>query len=120
MSDETTTAPKQQRRRLPDDVKAVLTEMDAQDARWGEQNHPMHGGMTPGRSRLWFAQEAHRWQATNAKRARQGNIGWDGILLEEVFEALGEHEVEAQIRELEQVAAVAINQARSLKRQNGL
>ncbi len=120
MSDEQTEQPKQGRRRLPDDIKALMAELDRQDDLWGEQNHPLQGGAFPLRSRLSFEGEARRWKQINDRRVPKKELGWDGILMEEVYEALEELDPERACVELVQVAAVAMNAARSLRRQNGL
>lgn len=100
---------------------AVLIEIAAertrQDERWGEQNHfgrmpanyPV--GDTPNAELAAF-----HWKNTNAARVawmneqgfpRDRNAAWDGILLEEVYEALAEDDPRALRTELIQVAAVA-------------
>ncbi len=109
--------PRQGRRRLPDDIKALMAELDRQDGLWGEQNHPLQGGAFPMRSRLSFESEARRWKEINDRRERKKELGWDGILMEEVYEALEELDTERACEELVQVAAVAMNAARSLRRQ---
>jgi hypothetical protein len=97
----------------------VADERHRQDAKWGQQNHPdlypdtwCHGDD----NRAHYAYMADYWKAKNANRVEvQNNAGapsdrnaaWDGILLEEVYEALAEEDP-AKIRaELVQVAAVA-------------
>ena len=97
----------------------IRDEMVKQDEKWGEQNHPMHGGKVPERGRISHDGQADTWKAINDSRASVDQIGWDGILLEESFEAAGAATVEDQIKELVQVAAVAVQAIRALKRQAG-
>ena len=82
-------------------AKEVVDERSAQEARWGEQNHP------DGTSAIGWD-----WQAENAKFAceearRNGRMSWRHILLEEVFEAFAEEDPEKLRAELLQVSAVA-------------
>lgn len=83
----------------------VLNERVRQDAKWGEQNHPSvhkHAAME------LRAQRAAHQKLCNDGDVERSTLAWDGILLEEVFEAVAEAD-EARIREeLVQVAAVAV------------
>jgi hypothetical protein len=56
-----------------------------------------------------FEAEATRWKSINGVRAREGITAWDGVLLEEVFEALAETDPAKLRTELVQVAAVIVN-----------
>lgn len=102
----------------------VATERRGQDARWGEQNHPdVHASrgeaIFPGTMRNVFYRQAESWKATNEARVRRGVLSWDGILLEEVYEALTEAAEGDDARlyaELVQVAAVATCWAEAVKR----
>lgn len=96
----------------------VLREREAQDVRWGEQNHTVLGGiaMSPDNRRRVYAQEASRYKAINDVYAKNGNLGWDTILLEEVYEALSEPDSFALEEELIQVAAVAVAAVESIRR----
>lgn len=122
MSDTVTEAPRRGRRPNPLNVvlDGVREEVGRQDERWGEQNHPLHGGEVPAKAVDAYSLRADSWKAINAERAEAGRLGWDGILLEEVFEALAEDEPVKQLAELEQVAAVATNAAISIRRRHGL
>lgn len=95
---------------LNDFTDAVGEERDRQVRKFGDQageelNLPfVHRGQNP----HWFAAEARNWQEINRIRFHNGGRGaWDGILLEEVFEALAEEDPEKMEVELVQVAAVA-------------
>ena len=82
-------------------AREVVDERSAQDARWGEQNHP------DGTSAIGWD-----WQAENAKFSCEevraaGRMTWRHILLEEVFEAFAEEHPDRLRAELLQVAAVA-------------
>lgn len=92
----------------------VETEIQEQDETWGEQNHPLVGGRDLKPSK--YEAQADRWKRVNDDRVRLKTLGWDGILLEEVFEALGEADPALQVKELVQVAAVAIQTAMSIER----
>jgi hypothetical protein len=97
----------------------VLRERQAQDKKWGEQNHPMIGGgdlRHTGIARGAYADQAESFKQINAVYEREKIMGWDTILLEEVTEAMAESDP-AKIRaELVQVAAVAVAMIESLDR----
>jgi hypothetical protein len=110
----------------------VLAEVHAerlrQDAKWGEQNHPDVFDDNR-RDRAHYAAMASYWKQKNANRVEVGNIlgtpsdrnaAWDGILLEEVFEALAEEEPGALRAELVQVAAVAVAHIEAIDRREAL
>lgn len=90
-------------------------ETNEQLAKWGVQNHP---ALHSENARRDFAKLAEKWKSINDARVRDGSIAWDGILLEEVFEALELTDPFAMIDELVQVAAVAISMAASIERNN--
>ena len=83
----------------------VVDERLRQDEVWGTQDHECVYSWA---DRQRFAGQADHWKQRNDARVRQGRITWDGILLEEVFEALGEGDRELRRAELIQVAAVAM------------
>jgi hypothetical protein len=86
----------------------ILRERDAQDRRWGQQNHPDVRPGTSGREyRSWYENEAWQYKTANDERVQSGHVAWDYILLEEVFEALAEEDPARLREELIQVAAVA-------------
>ena len=91
----------------------VWLERRRQDRKWGEQNHP-----------IAVARDIHRhtdemkfWKRVNDWRNRTGQLTWDGILLEEVYEALSEVDPEKIRAELVQVAAVAVAMIECIDRQ---
>jgi hypothetical protein len=81
---------------------AIARERDAQDAKWGEQNHP---DGTAGAGRRTEARNATLW--TNMQAAEK-TLCWSDILEEEVAEALAEDDPALLRAELVQVAAVAV------------
>jgi hypothetical protein len=94
-------------------LKEIMQEMERQDEKWGEQNHPMTK-----------SEDIHAIYKTLAKEMKvknfvaneQGNIAWHTILLEEVYEAFAETKPKKQWKEMIQVAAVAIQIAECLER----
>ena len=102
-----------------DVLAEVMIERARQDERWGEQNHPdvYDGGVGLAQSsRRTYAGTAEQWKRANDARAAKGRISWDGILLEEVFEALAESDPARLRAELIQVAAVAVNWVEAIDR----
>lgn len=94
----------------------ILAECERQEALWGEQNHPSTGGSLPASWREQYGVDAEKWKSINAERVHYGELGWDGILLEEVLEALAESDPKRIREELVQVAAVAVNWLECLDR----
>lgn len=90
-------------------------EMLANIERWGHQHHPMtYDGAVP----IYELREAlykDRWEMQN----RDGEVTWDTIFLEEVYESLAERVPAKQVKELVQVAAVALAMAVDLMTQEG-
>lgn len=98
----------------------VAEELQAQDDKWGEQNHPLVMDYSEfGLTREGYGARADLWKRENDQRAKNGTLAWDGIQLEEVYEALAEDDAERAVTELIQTAAVAISAAASIQR-NGL
>jgi len=101
-------------------TQAVLLEVEAerqaQDKRWGEQNHPQQGGNAPAKGIAHYAELADQWKRFNDARVKAGTLGFDSILLEEVYEALGEESPGLRREELLQVAAVAVCAVEALDR----
>ena len=100
-----------------DVLAEVLNERSAQDDKWGEQNHRSYFSLPSARP---FARKAEQWQDINDARASEGELTWDGILLEEVFEALAETDDQARRVELIQVAAVAVGEVEAIDRRNAV
>lgn len=86
----------------------ISVERDVQDAKWGEQNHPLLTPNCPEDSRRFYYEESILWKKANADRVEAGTLAWDGILLEEVNEALGEESFIQRRQELIQAAAVIV------------
>lgn len=87
----------------------VADERVSQDAKWGEQNHPDVPTDDPTEwVRGHYASQADVWKVINDNRVKDGTLTWDGILLEEVYEALAETDPALMRAELVQVAAVAV------------
>lgn len=101
----------------------VSKERQSQDARWGEQNHPVIGGDGGGNPldlfRRSYLRQAEIMKAANADAEQSGCLGWDGILLEEVYEALSEADPDNREAELIQVAAVAVAMVECSRRNRG-
>lgn len=110
-----------------DQTEGVLTsvsdERRAQDLKWGQQDHPL---FATGRGFEVYAARAVAWKAINDAGVRAANAAgvpadrngaWDGILLEEVFESLGEPDPVARRVELIQVAATAVAMVEALDRE---
>lgn len=97
-------------------LREVAKERDAQDKKWGEQNHPMIGGFMPEAHRREYARQAAGWKHTNDLRVENETLGFDGILLEEVCEALEETDPVNQRAELVQTAAVVVGMIEALDR----
>jgi hypothetical protein len=103
----------------------VSGERRRQDAKWGQQNHPDMWPEYADYYRAEYSVKADFWKQTNTERVLQANAAgtpsdrnaaWDGVLLEEVYEALAEEDA-AKIRaELVQVAAVAVNWIEAIDR----
>jgi hypothetical protein len=102
-------------------LRAVGDERARQDTLWGEQNHP-DTTWNLGTDPVYYRGRADWWRKENTYRGQVGKMAWDGILLEEVFEALGEMDRDpAALRaELLQVAAVALAWAEALGRREPL
>lgn len=98
-------------RRALDDVAA---ERHRQHARWGEQNHPDGTG---GTTAVAIANEA---RDACDRRFAAGHGRWSDIFLEEVYEAVAEHDPQRLRIELVQAAAVAVSWIEAIdRRTNG-
>ncbi|GAA2298433.1 hypothetical protein GCM10010402_66320 [Actinomadura luteofluorescens] len=114
--------------RLTPIERGVRFERAAQNAKWGKQNHPDYDPHDIDVvTRHEYAFRAQRWKEINAQRAGTGCevknrnpaeecTAWDGLLLEEVYEALAEEDPAKRRAELIQVAAVAQAWAEALDR----
>jgi NTP pyrophosphatase (non-canonical NTP hydrolase) len=87
-----------------------MREMERQNEKWGEQNHPMHN------DHLLY--DCMRSRAKLYKKINDNDSphSWFFILMEEVYEAFAETKPKKQREEIIQVAAVAIQIAECLER----
>lgn len=97
-------------------LREILAERQRQDQKWGEQNHPALGGIDPDHMRRVYAENADHYKGENDQRVDTGKLGWDGILLEEVYEAFAEQDPRKIREEMIQVCAVACAVIESLDR----
>jgi hypothetical protein len=106
---------------MADVLYEVREEREEQDLKWGQQNHPdIVTDTTPGNKRRHYAKLAQRWKQENATRASDGCLAWDGILFEEVYEALAEADPAKLRAELVQVAAVAVAWVEAIDRRTSV
>lgn len=100
-------------------AEAVDAERQQQLAKWGDQRHPdLDSRDIDIVTRHEYQFRATRWQEINAERAEctsswrcsdttaHAHTAWDGVLLEEVYEALAEADPARLRAELVQIAAV--------------
>ena len=89
-------------------VEDTAAERERQLRKWGLQSHPDGTGERVEVIPLWDAVDFAEWakSATDAA-AREGDVTWRDILLEEVAEALAESDPDLLKAELAQVAGVA-------------
>lgn len=95
----------------PEQTAALLAEVceerRRQDARWGEQNHPMHRSLTAA-YRKYHSQEADWHKRLNDAASHAEGVTWDGVLTEELHEAKAEDDWAAARVEWVQAAAVIL------------
>lgn len=98
------------------DMFAILSdiadERARQDERWGIQNHPFASEAIQKIS-VTFAEEAKK---TCRYASEAGTLTWRDILAEEFYEAFAETDIDKQIEEMTQVAAVAVAIIENLER----
>lgn len=82
----------------------IADERVRQMEKWGRQDLPMLPTLS---YRYGYGEHMRRHKSLNDRRATLGQLTWDSILLEEVYEALEELDPLKQEVELVQVAAVA-------------
>lgn len=94
-------------------------EMTRQDGLWGpQQDHQDTGGdpeLLDGRLVL-YAGRLRFWRRVKAANRSTGELGWDNLLFEEVYEAASESDDEKRRVELIQVAALALQWAGAIRR----
>lgn len=96
-----------------DVLAEIHEERQRQDAKWGEQNHPLLDPILRDRGPHRMASE---YEVPHADRARTmcqwaataGTVTWGHILVEEVAEFVCAPDVAAMRAELVQIAAVAV------------
>lgn len=91
----------------------IIEERLNQIAKWGQQDHPSSFSES---TRVMYGHEANHWKRVNDARVDLDCLTWDGILLEEVFEALAEKDDAKRREELVQVAAVAAAEIEAIDR----
>jgi hypothetical protein len=82
----------------------ITAERERQDAKWGEQNHPVVD-LATALGLKFFRDQARETCELHAER---GSCTWYDILKEEFYEAFAESDPARQREELVQVAAVAV------------
>lgn|SRR5688572_18149930 len=91
-------------------MEDIKKEVERQETRWGEQNHP------DGTSKEKFEWMAGLAKMNCDKLAKEKKTSWAAILFEEFYEALAE-EKDSELRaELVQVAAVAASWVKAIDR----
>lgn len=91
-------------------TEEIQDELDRQDARWGEQNHPDGTGLAED------GRIAEKAKALNDYFVETDTLTWRDILWEEVAEAFAERDEDRLREELIQVAAVAGNWVKAIDR----
>lgn len=94
-------------------LEEIYLERRRQDAKWGEQNHPMGTHTTAG-----TMLRAGAAKLKCEQHAREGTVTWRDILDEEVQEAFAEEDHDALRKELIQVAAVAVAMVECIDRKH--
>lgn len=95
----------------------VIDERAKQDAKWGEQTH---GNQRNENTRAAAQKAADRYKRINDSRVAEDALTWDGVLLEEVYEAIAEADSVKLREELIQVAAVAVAWVQCIDRAAGV
>ena len=100
------------------EVLALVAEERARQLeKWGPQSHP---DLDPDQSIvLGYRDLEASVKVVNDAKAQAGLATWDTILLEEVFEALTAGTVAERIKELTEVAAVAVAWIEDLQSREG-
>lgn len=112
---------------MTDPIADIRAERARQDEKWGEQNHPDGTGPTVYPLLIDVGMDvevlpadhlAEAFTFATDRNAKQRTVTWRDILLEEVFEALAEDDLEKLRTELIQVAAVASQWAEAIDRRS--
>ena len=109
-------------------LKEVRAEREAQEAKWGEQNHPWAGpepkfeGQIQTPWTTWIEQPTWKFRSQQSAKdavalmTQEGTLGYCDILMEEIYEVLDEADIQAVRTELIQIAAVAVAAVESIDR----
>lgn len=106
-------------------VDLLSDERARQVDKWGEQNHPPFSGVKPDFMRQLYEGRARGLKGMNDGYVAAGTLGWDTILLEEVYEAFEQAGVddlkyEEELIQVMAVAAAMIEASqRKRRKQNG-
>ncbi|MFC0622794.1 hypothetical protein [Kribbella deserti] len=84
----------------------------------GQRDHPLHGGQIPAKGRTHWAHQAQRWSDANAARHDADRMGWDGLLVHDLYTALGTSDPAEQTAGLAELAATAIHAIAALETTN--
>jgi HSP90 family molecular chaperone len=93
----------------------IHNERKRQDAKWGEQNHPIRHEEDD----QFYKEMAAKWRELCDMKAASGELTWFEIAMEEFFEAFAERDGVKQRRELVQCAAVLIAMIECIDRNKG-
>lgn len=98
-------------------LREVGAEREAQDAKWGEQNHHNGTGHELMLPRGSAREQANRAQVENDRAVVDGHISFLAILVEELLEANAETDRARLRAELVQLAAVAVGWIEAIDRE---
>lgn len=107
-------------------LSRVRAELEAQDEKWGETDHPAFTGPKAVDRSEYFdkgMRDAYNRELNDVRHANDiakftgGEIGWDTILREEVLESLTAETTADMKKELIQVAATALAWLEDIERQ---
>lgn len=99
-------------------MKDILYEIDRQNSKWGEQSYPLTFIDYDPDTRCVLhgvpEEEVAKWKCEKGNTL--GNLTWAAILIEEVSEAISAQNNKDSYDEMIQVAAVAIQAAKDIKK----
>ncbi len=95
----------------------IVNERRQQDAKWGEQNHPIREEHE--RAIAFYKEEAETFRKICDLKARGNRLTWYDIIIEEFFEAFAEDTPEGQRAELVQMVAVGVAMIECIDRRAG-
>lgn len=82
----------------------ICKERDRQHSLWGIQNHKM----IPGNMKDRFEKLANKYKKSSVKKVAKKKLTWYDVLLEEIYEAFSEEDVQRQKEEFIQAASVIV------------